>query len=593
MASTRHRSRTPIGKIHPLGIASVFLAIALTPGCGTDSPTDPPGPAAPAAPFTPPGVPVEPAAPPPPPVAGFAELHHHMMAEEAFGGGWLHGKHTGELHDCDGGLPPSDHARVRQDLSNLLGLCPDAANLDLDGVPILDQLFWAGGAASSEVVGQTQGTQGDTGLHLGRSELGAGWPRWDTIAHQQAWEGWMQDAHARGLNLVVVSAVSNEFLCSLLPADNLKRPCDEMADAELQIQMVNEFAAQRADWVEVALSPSHAREIINAGKLAIVLSIEVSNLFGDKDALAELGRFHDMGVRSLQPVHQLDNRFGGAALHNAIFQFAQFTKNCHVDLDCGVTTGSFTLGFDVDSECRNTRGLTAEGRVLLQAMMDRGMLIDLAHLSERSVEDAYEIAKQNTHYPLHISHGHFREIMTDKAASAEKTSPAWVIQILRRTGGIFGLRTAHEETRAYTLSGVANSCDGSSRSFAQAYELGRQGLKVPMAFGADLNGFIQQVRPRFGPDGACSATSDGDAEAQAQEQEASGPGPLGTDFDQKGLAHIGLLPDLLADLEQLGADTAPLRGSAETFIRMWERAHGPRTGMADPADDIDTGGIAD
>jgi len=26
---------------------------------------------------------------------------------------------------------------------------------------------------------------------------------------------------------------------------------------------------------------------------------------------------------------------------------------------------------------------------------------------------------------------------------------------------------------------------------------------------------------------------------------------------------------------------------------MWERAHGPRTGMADPADDIDTGGIAD
>ena len=54
------------------------------------------------------------------------------------------------------------------------------------------------------------------------------------------------------------------------------------------------------------------------------------------------------------------------------------------------------------------------------------------------------------------------------------------------------------QMRAYTRSGIANNCQGSSRSVAQAYEFGRQGLKVPMAFGADLNGFIQQTRPRFG-----------------------------------------------------------------------------------------------
>lgn len=481
---------------------------------------------------------------------------------------------------------------MRQDLTSLLDLCPNTAGLDLSGVPILNGLFWLGGAGASEVVGQIEGTQGDTGVHLGRSEFGPGWPRWDTIAHQQAWEGWMRDAHDRGLSLVVVSAVSNGFLCSLLPEDNLQRPCDEMADVELQIQMVNEFAAARSDWAEVALSPSHAREIIHAGKLAIVISIETSDLFGDRDALTELERFHAMGVRTLQPVHQLDNRFGGAALHNAIFQFAQFTRTCHIDYDCGVTTDSFTLGFDVDASCRNTRGLTEEGRLLIQAMMDRGMLIDLAHLSERSVEDAYELAEQNTYYPLYISHGHFREIMNPKSASNEKTTPASVIQMLRRTGGMFGLRTAHEETLAYTPSGIENDCHGSSKSFAQAYELGRQGLKVPMAFGADLNGFIQQVRPRFGPNGACSATFQAEANAQAHGQAVNGPGPLGTDFDEKGLAHVGLLPDLVADLDQLGADTGPLRSSAESFIRMWERAAGPRTGMADPAEDVSTDGIA-
>ena len=58
-----------------------------------------------------------PAAPPEPAAAveqklavpGFAELHHHMFAEEAFGGGWFHGGHTGTLVSCDGGEPESDH----------------------------------------------------------------------------------------------------------------------------------------------------------------------------------------------------------------------------------------------------------------------------------------------------------------------------------------------------------------------------------------------------------------------------------------------------------------------------------------------------
>jgi microsomal dipeptidase-like Zn-dependent dipeptidase len=575
--------------------SALLLALALTPGCNKvkDPPLGPdsmvpdsmvPGSMKPA--------PDQDPASQPPPVVGFAEIHHHMMAEEAFGGGWFHGSHTGELHDCDGGFPPSDHARVRQDLSSLLSLCPDSLNLDLSGVPLLQELFWASGAVGSELIGKIEGTEGDTGVHLGRSTFNAEWPRWDTIAHQQAWEGWMQDAHNRGLNLVVVSAVSNGFLCSLLPAGNLARPCDEMADVELQIQMVNNFAAQRKAWVEVALSPSHAREIINAGKLAIVISIETSNLFGDKDALAELDRFYAMGVRTLQPVHQLDNRFGGAAPHNLIFHVAQFTKNCHIDFDCGLTTGSFTLGFDVDTSCRNTRGLTDEGRKLIQAMMNKSMLIDLAHLSERSIQDAYELSQQNTYYPLYISHGHFREVMNPELASNEKTTPASVIQALRRTGGVFGVRTAHDETLSYTPSGVANNCQGSSRSFAQAYEFGRQGLKVPMAFGADLNGFIQQVRPRFGPNGACSAAGKDEAQVQANEQVVNGPKRLGTDFDDKGLAHIGLLPDLLLDLEQLGVDTSPLRSSAEAFIRMWERASRSRSDMADPANDIDTSGIA-
>lgn len=522
---------------------------------------------------------------------GFAELHHHMFAEQAFGGGWFHGSYTGTLNRCDGGMPESSHARVRMDLSNLLNLCPNSGGVDLSTNPLLAGLFGIGGAVGSEFIAKMEGTQGDTGLHLGRRDVPTQWPRWDTIAHQQAWEGWLRKAKDGGLSLVMVSLVSNGFLCNALPYQNLKRPCDEMTDIEVQLQMARDFDA-RTDWVEIALSPAHARQIIASGKLAMVLSIETSKLFGGKDWRTELDRFYSLGVRSLQPVHQLDNRFAGAAPHNAIFQAAEFLENCHIDTDCGVTTGSFTLGFDVDSACRNVKGLTAEGKAMVQAMMSKGMLVDMAHMSERSVQDTYALAQANTYYPLMISHGHFREVMNPKVAEQEKSTPAWVVRYLRQTGGMFGLRTAHDEVRTYTKTAVANNCHGSTRSLAQAYEFGRQGLKVSMAFGADLNGFIQQTRPRFGPNGACSASFQAEADVQAYQQTLSGPGRLGTDFDENGLAHIGLLPDLLRDLKNLGVNTTGLENSSETFIRMWERATAARTGMADAAADIDTSGVA-
>ncbi|WP_141590404.1 membrane dipeptidase [Myxococcus sp. AB056] len=524
-------------------------------------------------------------------VPGFAEMHHHMFAEEAFGGGWFHGKHNGSLVSCDGGFPESDHARVRMDLGSMLNVCPNAGGINLSGVPVLSQMFGVGGAVASEIIGEVEGTEGDTGLHLGRMSVPTQWPRWDTIAHQQAWEGWLQQAHQGGMSLVTISLVSNEFLCRALPYQNIKRPCDEMVDVDVQLQMARDFDA-RTPWAEIALSPAHARQIIASGKLAMVLSIESSKLFGTKNWQSELNRVYSLGVRSIQPVHQLDNRFGGAAPHNAIFQVSQFLENCHVDTDCGLTGNGFTLGFDVDANCKNTKGLTSEGRALVAEMMNKGMLVDVAHMSERSVDDTFAIAQSRNYYPMYISHGHFREVMHPGLAANEKTTPASIIRYLRQTGGMFGLRTAHDETRDYTRTPVANNCQGSTRSLAQAYEFGRLGLKVNMGFGADLNGFIQQTRPRFGPHGACSAGFAAEAAFQAQQQLTAGPPPLGTDFDNYGLAHVGLLPDVVRDLKQLGVNTTGLEGSSETFIRMWERATGTRTGMADSATNIDTSGVA-
>jgi microsomal dipeptidase-like Zn-dependent dipeptidase len=533
-----------------------------------------------------------------PQLEGFADLHLHMFAEEAFGGGWLAGKAVGAtelaLAVCDGG-DPGNHARLRDDLSVLFNNCDPQLLADTaDEVPILQAILTLGGLGISELIGDLPGSDGDTGMHIDRMngwpELD-GWPRWDVIAHQQSWEGWLHDAYDAGLRIQVVSAVSFDWLCRAIPPDNVKRPqCDEMDDVRVQLELVNAFALANADWVEIALTAEDARRIVQEDKLALILSIEASHIFGDGDWRTQLDEFHGLGVRTFQMVHQLDNRFGGAAPHNTIFHVAAFEESCHVDTDCGITTQDITIGFDVDANCRNVRGLTDEGQELVLEMIERNMLIDLAHMSEALVDDIHAIAVEHDYYPLYLSHAHFREIMLPSKAKEEKTTPSWIVAQVRETGGMIGLRTAPEEVNTYDASSVANTCHGSTRSFAQAYDYGRMGLHARIGLGADFNGFIQQTRPRFGPD-ACSASFAEEAQCQARDERNEGLAALGTAYDQSGLGHVGLLGDLIDDLEQHGVDTVPLRHSADDFVRMWERASGERSGPAEDVSDMDTSGI--
>ncbi len=536
----------------------------------------------------------------PPPLEGYADLHLHMYGEEAFGGGWFHGQVDGPgevaLSLCDGGSP-GDHGRLRDELSGLFKGCDqdtiDAAAAD---VPLFQAVLTLGGAGIGELLADIPGSSGDTGEHADRTggwpEL-PGWPRWDTIAHQQSWEGWLEDAYDSGLRVSVMSAVSLDWLCKALPPENVDRPqCDEMDDVRVQLERANAFAASH-EWVEIALTAEDARRIIGEDKLAMVLSIEASHIFGDGDWHAALDEVYALGVRTFQLVHQLDNRFGGAAPHNTIFHLAQFDESCHVDDDCGITTQDLTMGFDVDQDCRNVVGLSEEGRALVEEMIARGMLIDLAHMSEALTRDVHEIAVDNDYYPLYASHAHFREMMRPEKAREEKTTPYWIVQMIRETGGVLGLRTAHEETNTYAPSAVENNCHGSARSFAQAYDYGRLGLKVNIGLGSDFNGFIQQTRPRFGA-GACSASFPVEAACQARDQRAPGSTPpLGTNYDTWGLGQVGQLGDLLADLEQLGTDIEPLRRSADDFVRMWERAVAERSGPVAGDGDVDLSGVVE
>src|SRR5262249_45547808 len=103
------------------------------------------------------------------------------------------------------------------------------------------------------------------------------------------------------------------------------------------------------DFLEIARTPGDARRIVKAGKLAMVLGVEVNDIgdfmknreFVAKAIAAERGdraadgwlritmrqylkRLYDQGVRHIVPIHVIDNAFGGAALYSPMLDVGNY-----------------------------------------------------------------------------------------------------------------------------------------------------------------------------------------------------------------------------------------------------------------------------
>jgi hypothetical protein len=147
---------------------------------------------------------------------------------------------------------------------------------------------------------------------------------------------------------------------------------------------------------------------------------------------------------------------------------------------------------------------------------------------------------------------------------------------VRTTGGLLGLRTGEEAMLDFCAPQfgaiVANTCDGSTRSFAQFYQYADD-RGVNLAFGSDFNGFITQMVPRFGPDACASAPN-----ATVRQQQIAAQGapnmnvpPYLQEFRTRGLAHhqdmlrgiVGPAAILAVARERGAADLHGLRREAE------------------------------
>ncbi len=513
-------------------------------------------------------------------IKGLADLHVHQAAELGFGGHWLHGSHTGPrneaLQSCRAVNVGDALTASAQALALLTGVgsLPLPEKNKLHAIPINRSNH-----AAETVIRHGDGADGGF----------TDWPHHSDIAHQQVHEDYLKEAHDKGLKLLVVSAVNNELLCrglhlGLYQGQN-KWACDDMSNIKRQIEAFNDFD-RKHDWYEIALHPWHARKIINEGKLAVVISAESSHILprSEGDFVAQLDELYRMGLRSMQIVHERDNRFAGAAPHRSNFLPHQVTSNplttVKALLEADRLDQHYMAAFDLDKDGKNRKGLLSDGQRLVDAMVQRRMLIDAAHYSDNAFIDLYERMKSHhDSMPFYVSHSRFRARLTDIDISHQHeflTTNAQA-EMLSELGGMVGLRTGVNHilsrpkdatTAKGAYSGVANNCAGSSRSYAQLVAHGEL-MKLDIAFGSDFGGVTQQLGPRFGNEACYAAKQIGYGLDEPQ-----GKAP-GREFDTVGLKHIGYLPDLYKDLELLNTrGVAKLNESAENFIAMWEKVYG-------------------
>jgi microsomal dipeptidase-like Zn-dependent dipeptidase len=499
-------------------------------------------------------------------VSGFADIHLHITANQRAGGAVLYGE-------------PFDPGGIAEALGH------DADFHGADG--------------SDDVTGNLL----RTGLPFGTHDTHgwptfSGWPTFDTNTHQQVYYRWLQRAWMAGERLVVAQTIEDQPICEIEP--RRVHSCDETETIKAEIatlkQLQDYVDAQSGGpgkgWFRLVRNPRQAREVIERGKLAVVIGIESSNLFGcselndqpqctRKDVDRGIRMYKRLGVRSMFVAHWVDNAFAGAALEGGakgvfINIFNRYQTGHYLrtgpcpdpsqgeevttlsPAELSVLAAFFPATQQLAAEgmptyppgkqC-NAKGLTPLGAYFIRRLIANHMLIDVDHLSEIARERVLKIAAKHD-YPLVSSH--------------TNTGGLWTPSELRRLYRLGGMATA----RPNQAPALAQAIDGLRQYRSRSHYFG-----VPL--GTDTGGFADLPGPR--PDAAQRPLTypfksyKGDVSFVCQ---VTGERTFNLNTD--GVAHYGLFADLIADVQQTPGSERPMRllfRSAEAYLQMWQRAY--------------------
>jgi microsomal dipeptidase-like Zn-dependent dipeptidase len=350
----------------------------------------------------------------------------------------------------------------------------------------------------------------------------------------------------------------------------------------------------------------------------------------DAHIKAELERYYKKGVRHIFPIHLHDNLFGGTAFYFGLWQVANVVANwdpadplgsiylmewdncSHLPAEESKKYNYFPIVDDVwkdtltewfgvpewdispiQGQC-NARGLTSQGEYLIDELMRQAFIVDVDHMSLKMLDRVLEKAKEKD-YPLISGHSTlFGKPLTEFGEPGRRTEGhrTWAqMEDIRDLGGM--------------VSPLMPRKEGSSTGdYVKMYLHAKAAMEdntppgpdnLGVAFSSDWGAMFFSTAPRCPEDDSCIVLvncEDPDDPATCDKVDTSLKYPFTIegvdgvfyeqltgekffDFNKDGLAHVGLLPDFIADLKNVGLteeELRPLFRSADTYIRMWEKA---------------------
>jgi hypothetical protein len=396
----------------------------------------------------------------------------------------------------------------------------------------------------------------------------------------------------------VAQTVEDAPLCKLEPRRS--HSCNETATIKLEIKLLKKLEhyvdAQSGGpgqgWFRIVRNPAQAEQAMARGKLAVIIGIESSDLsncseFMDQSQCTKadvdhgIEQYKKLGVRSMFVAHWVDNAFAGAALEGGargsfigilealqtgeyfttgpcpergqgeeintlglpILKFlSQFFPNAKKVL--GIPIPDYPAG----KQC-NAKGLTGLGHYLIRRMMANHMLIEVDHMSERARLAVMKMAEAHD-YPLVSSH-------TD-------TGGLWTKSDLQRLYALGGFATARLDDPAQ----LADTILKFRRERSPDHYFG-------VGLGTDTGGFSELPGP---PSDAAQNPLQYPFRSYmgnvrfARERSGERTYDLNTD----GVAHYGLVPDLLAATQNEPRGDKAMRllfRSAQAYLDTWEAAY--------------------
>ncbi|ALG84397.1 membrane dipeptidase [Gordonia phthalatica] len=478
-------------------------------------------------------------------LAGFADSHAHLMAYQFLGG---------RIH-CGKPFSPLGVTDALQD-------CPDHRP---DGWPAVGEQILS-----------------EPGPHDTRGwPTFGGWPRWNSLTHEQTYYRWLERAWRSGLRVLNNYFVQNRVLCEIYPLND--QPCNEMESVRIQHRMLLDLRdyidAQAGGpgrgFLRLATDEAQLRRIVESGKLAVTMGIEISEPFGCGQAngralctTGDIDRGMDelrrLGVRQVILTHKFDNALGGARMDSDLtgigVEIGQVyaggglwrTQACRN----GLSDNTPPLG--APGQC-NVRGLTGLGEYAVNAAVDRRMVIDVDHLSAKSSTRVLDLLAAR-HYPGVVS-------------SHDWTDAKNYRRILA-AGGAVGL---------YAQGPLPARGDNHRSSFLANWRTvraaARPGSFLGIGYGPDMNGLGKQAPP-------LSTTSSRPVTYPFVMPDGTRVGRQRTgtrvfDVNVDGTAHYGMIPDWIESLRvAAGKDGDAVVGDlyrgAEAYARLWGRVEAYR-----------------